>query len=221
MATKRVLVVGGSPEPAPPALMASLAASCDKVCAVDRGYDALRAAVIEPDLFCGDCDSLSREGSTALQRLLGSGACEVERYNPDKDFTDLDLALRAVRDRWAGADAIVTCISGGRPDHFLAAMGRLASHARDPLSGHVSVRESSYQARVLCQGDAWDIEDAAGSTFSMVPLAPSTGSERGMKWEIDHACCEALSDLGISNVVTSGFARIECHEGIVMAFLID
>ena len=45
-------------------------------------------------------------------------------------------------------------------------------------------------------------------------------SERGFKWELDHRELLLLGDEGISNVVTSATASVECHAGAVAAFLL-
>ena len=208
-------MVGGSPEPSSPALVARLAAAADAVVAVDRGLDALIAAGVDPDLFCGDCDTASHTATLHLERLVAAGTCELERYDPYKDFTDLALALRATHKRWSSARVTYTCFSGGRPDHFLAVVGTLA---RAPFT--VALEEDGFSGRILRAGEQWDIVDATGSGFSFVPLLPDTVvSERGMEWELDHRRCDVLSDLGISNVVREGSARITCHEGCIATYL--
>ena len=159
---------------------------------------------------------MSAQGGTALRRLLEAGECDVERYNPDKDFTDLALALRAVTARWPGAAVIATCVTGGRPDHYLAALGCLARY-----KGEVLVEEDGASCRILHGGSSWDIEGARGRTFSFIALSPTAVvTEQGMKWELDRARCELLGDLGISNVVIGEAAHVACHEGCVAAFLI-
>lgn len=99
-----VLLVGGSPEQCSADLLCQIADQVDKVVAVDRGLDMLLASGIAVDLFCGDADSVGEEGRR-LVNGLGPSSCplaplEVERYNPHKDFTDLDLALKAIETRW-------------------------------------------------------------------------------------------------------------------------
>lgn len=214
MQRPRVLMVGGSPEPSSPELVLRLVADADVVVAVDRGLDTLIAAGVDPHLFCGDCDTASHAATLHLDCLVAAGTCELERYDPYKDFTDLALALRAVDARWPGARVTFTCFSGGRPDHFLAVIGTLA---RAPFT--VALEEDGFSGRILRAGEQWDIVDAAGSGFSFVPLLSDTVvSEQGMEWELDHRRCDALSDLGISNVVRASRATIACHEGSLIAY---
>lgn len=218
----RILVVGGSPEVSPSGLVAQLAEEADAVVAVDRGLDALLMAGCGCDLFCGDADSVSGEGAALVraaetgERHTGTGAPTVgavERYNPHKDDTDLGLALRAIDARWPGAELVCTCLTGGKPDHFLAVIGRLAG-----WHGPVSFEEDCFSARILHAGGTWSLFGRAGDRFSFIPLSPeAVVSEAGMEWELDRKRVPLLSDLGISNILRED-ARITCHEGILVAY---
>lgn len=227
----RVLVVGGSPLAPAPELLRELAGTCDTVVAVDHGLDALLASGLGCDVFCGDADSVSAEAARLVEEAEGSGSsCEdrardcgadrcvvraVERYNPAKDYTDLSLALSAVQARWPGAHVVCTGLTGGRPDHALAALGQLAG-----IPGGAELVEDGFEARVLHAGQHWDIEDRQGATFSFVPVAPGTiVSESGMRWTLDHHAAPLLTDLGISNVISEPRARIICHTGSLIAWL--
>lgn len=214
----RALIVGGSPEPCSPGTLRAAARGCDAAVAVDRGLDALLAAGVACDLFCGDADSVGPAGSREVRRAErgeAGAAFEVERYDPHKDFTDLSLALRAVRARWGACAITATCLTGGAPDHFLAALGRLAS-----WEGPVELVEDGFRGAVLHGGAGWTMEGMAGCRFSFVPLSPEAEvSENGMRWELDHRRCSLLEDLGVSNVIESDRARIDCHAGCVGAWV--
>lgn len=215
---RRVLVVGGSPEPCPLDLLVDLARTCDIVVAVDHGLDAVLDAGLQCDLFCGDADSVGVCGERAVALCEEGDAgpvADVERYNPLKDFTDLSLALRAIGERWGACEITCTCLAGGRPDHALAALGCVMR-----WDGEVRLIEDGFSARILRAGDSWHMAGRAGATFSFVCLsAEGVVSETGMEWELDHKRVELLGDLGISNVLGPD-ARIDCHEGIIAAYLI-
>ena len=114
----------------------------------------------------------------------------------------------------------LTCASGGRPDHALAVVGQLvglgATQAR--------IVEDGYEMRVVSAGGErlWRLgPDAVGCTFSAVAVAPDTRiDERGMRWELCDKPMVLLGDLGISNVVTSADAEVECRSGAVVAFVL-
>lgn len=212
----KALIVGGSPEVASTSLLRKLAGAADVVVAVDRGLDALLASGLECDLFCGDADTVGPEGLELVESGSSRRSFEVERYRVDKDATDLELALDAVRARWGCVDVIATCLSGGKPDHFLAALGRLLSWRE----GSVYLVEDGFTGRLLHEGESWDLSEFVGRRFSFVPLsACAEVSERGMRWTLDHARVELLSDRGIANELDYTDARITCHSGALGAWV--
>ena len=72
----RVLVVGGSPQGASPEVVRRAAQGCDAVVAVDRGLDAVLAAGLICDLFCGDADTVRAFRKTAGQLSWDYPSCE-------------------------------------------------------------------------------------------------------------------------------------------------
>ena len=208
----KVLVVCGSPVVASPGLLRHLAGECDHIVAVDRGLDVLLGAGLSCDVYVGDADTVSDEGRALVD---AAADFEVERHNPYKDYTDLALALDAVRRRWPGAEVIATCATGGRPDMALSVLGLLAGYTDAP----VWIEEDEVTARILHQDETWIIQDAEGKTFSIIAIAPNTEvSEHGLEWELDHAPLGLLADTGISNIVR-GTATIQVHTGIAIAYL--
>lgn len=193
-------------------LLRRLAGECDHVVAVDRGLDALLGAGLSCDVYVGDADTVSDEGRALVDAAKGF---EVERHNPYKDYTDLALALDAIRRRWPGAELYATCATGGRPDMALSVLGLLAGYTDAP----VWIEEDEVTARILHQNETWTIENATGKTFSIIAIAPNTEvSEHGLEWELDHAKLGLLADTGISNVVRRT-ATIEVHTGTAIAYL--
>lgn len=217
-----VLLVGGSPEQCSLELLARLAARADNVVAVDRGLDPLLVAGISVDLFCGDADSVGPAGKRIIDSIgdsnnhsQGAAPFELERYNPHKDYTDLDLALKAIAKRWGNAHLIATCLEGGLPDHALAAMGRLAN-----WKGTVELVHDGRVGRILTAGQTWDVGAYRGARFSFVPLSSDcVVSEYRMRWELDRKRACLLSDLGISNELDYPDGMIECHEGTIAAWV--
>lgn len=214
-----VLVVGGSPEPSGAELLRALAADAQAVVAVDHGLDALLTAGVYCDLFCGDADSVgvrARGAVRAAERGDASRVGAVKRYDPHKDDTDLGLALRAVSSRWPATALVCSCLTGGRPDHALAALGRLSSWQ----GPHAYLVEDDFVARVLHAPASWDVCGYAGATFSFVPLSASAiVSESGMRWNLDHKEVPLLGDLGVSNVIEGQCATFVVHEGCAMAWV--
>ena len=194
-------------------LLRHLAGECDHIVAVDRGLDALLGTGLGCDLYVGDADTVSEAGRALVDAAT---EFEVERHDPYKDYTDLALALDAVRRRWPGAEVVATCATGGRPDMALSVLGLLAGYTDAP----VWIAEDEVTARILHQNETWTIEDAAGKTFSIIAIAPETEiSEHGLEWELDHSPLALLADTGISNIVR-GTAVITVHQGVAIGYLL-
>lgn len=216
----RALVVDGSPEVSSAALVHSLVRESDYVIAADRGAEVLHEVDIVPDVFCGDFDSVSEE-----TRVWAEVSAPVRIAFPSQKYaTDLASAIECARHeaarRGERLHLSVTCAAGGRPDHSLAVLGLLATHA-DTCPRLV---EDGFECRTLSPEGAsrWTLgPNAVGSTISVIALAPeSRVSEHGLRWELDHRELPLLGDEGVSNVVVSADAMIECHAGIVAAFVI-
>lgn len=208
----KVLVVCGSSVVASTDLLRRLAGECDHVVAVDRGLDALLGAGLGCDVYVGDADTVSDAGRALVDAATDF---EVERHDPNKDYTDLALALDSVRRRWPGAEVVATCATGGRPDMALSVLGLLAGYDNAP----VWIAEDKVVARILRAGESWAIEGAESKTFSIIAIAPNTEvSEHGLEWELDHSSLDLLADTGISNVVRST-ATIQVHTGTAIAYL--
>ncbi len=209
----KVLVVCGSPVLSSAELLRRLAGECDHVVAVDRGLDALLGAGLGCDVYVGDTDTVSDAGRALVDAAT---EFEVERHDPYKDYTDLALALDAVRRRWPAAEVVATCATGGRPDMALSVLGLLAGYEDAPIW----IAEDKVVARILHAGESWTIEGAEGKTFSIIAIAPNTEiSEHGLEWELDRSPLGLLADTGISNIVRST-AKIEVHTGTAIAYLL-
>lgn len=212
-----VLIVGGSPDAPAPGLLASLADAADLVVVCDAGADACMAAGVTVDVMIGDDDSVSAPGLAYAR----SRVRDELLFPMDKDDVDLGLALRWVRERCPGVRTCAcTGVSGGRTDHALAVLGLLARSA--DLAPRIE--ENGMSARVLApQGCfTWNFSPAdVGLTASVIALVgQAIVSEEGMRWNLDRATLEPLSDLGVSNVVERVGARLTVHEGVVLATLL-
>jgi thiamine pyrophosphokinase len=225
---RSVLVVGGSPEHAPDALLRRLAGACDLVIACDSGADWCVDAGVRVDELVGDDDSLRLD---TLRRVLDQGV-RRHLYPMDKDEVDLALALDRAREvlgragegghdpAGSAGGVVLTGVSGARPDHALAAFGTIARNA----DLGCAIEERDYSCRVISPTGprAWVAREGdLGRTLSVVPVLGScVVSERGMRWDVDRATIGPLSDRGVSNVVERLPAQVEVHEGVALVFVL-
>jgi len=107
----RVLIVAGGRPPDPEWLIQ--AADQLPVWCVDSGIDSCQMSNVIPQRLIGDGDSATSQG-WAWGNGLG---IPVEVYPPEKDLTDLQLALQTVGLVQGQMAAVVTGVWGGRFDH--------------------------------------------------------------------------------------------------------
>ncbi|MEC4176394.1 thiamine diphosphokinase [Adlercreutzia sp. R21] len=184
------------------------AGAFDAVIAADGGYASLAAAGCTPDLAIGDFDSLGYvpEGVPA------------KAFPPEKDASDMELALEAALAR--SADAVeVYGVLGGRLDHTLANLLLLASFAERGLAV-TAVGESERIAFLAGPGELVLPAADAGivSVFSLTDV--STGVvEEGLKYGLDGVALTNRTSWGLSNELIGAPARIAVESGTLAVFL--
>lgn len=191
-------------------------AESDLLIGVDGGVDHLFRAGIEPRLAIGDWDSLSPRSRA---RALAGKHLTLSR---DKDRSDLYYAAALAAE--AGATEIICLgVTGGRPDHHLAALFDLADVA-DKAPGLRSVRVMGRDAEYVFIGASGGFRGvpyrralprgALVSIFS--PLGKSRGvTLRGFEYALRDAILEP-SSRGLSNRVTRGSCEIRLREGTLL-----
>ncbi len=181
----------------------------DLVLAADSGIENAVSAGVTVDVLVGDLDSITCQ---TLEDILATET-RIEAHHPDKDATDLELALAtAVR---LGADKIVVIGGGGRRiDHLLgnvAAVGSRTLH-------EIPVRWEMERETVYVVYGRRTIPTKAGVTFSVIPIAGDADgvTVTGAKWELDNARIKAGSTLGISNLAAGSEISIVVRKGAVL-----
>jgi thiamine pyrophosphokinase len=201
-AVQRTIIVlsGGGAGPSPDTLPVA-----ESVIAADSGLALAADLGLDVDVVVGDMDSVT----PAQLRAAEQAGASVERHPPDKDATDLDLALQAAMDR--GAERIVVVGGGaGRLDHLLGVATLLASPRWQPATIEWRTPESTTNVVHTTQTVATTPSDI----ISVIPFGgAATVTLSGTKWELQRADLEFGSTLGISNEATSTEVTLQVHAG--------
>ncbi|UKS67094.1 thiamine diphosphokinase [Rossellomorea marisflavi] len=178
---------------------------------VDRGVFTLLEKGMEPHVAFGDFDSVSpREW-----QLISSRVEEVNRYRPEKDETDLELALN-----WAAEqepeEITIYGATGGRLDHF---MGNVQLLLKDDLKG-ISVRlvDSLNEMSIKRPGEH-EVEMNPRYTYiSFVPISPIVKglTLSGFKYPLTNRNIYWGSTLCISNELIQSHGTFSFSDGIIM-----
>lgn len=180
------------------------------VVAADHGLDHALAAGLTVAVAVGDMDSVSPE---ALTKAEQSGT-RIERHPPDKDQTDLELALELAT-RLAD-QIIVIGAGGGRLDHLIGNLNVLAS----PAWAGVDIEAWLNNAQAVVVHGQRTLEVDVGGTVSLFALGgPARISTTGLAWPLNNEVLDPLTGRGVSNRATTPTPQITVSEGVVLAVI--
>ena len=202
-----VVVAGG--DPPTPEEIARLPAN-PVVVAADAGLDHAQAAGLAVAVAVGDMDSVSPEALTTAEQ---SGT-RIERHPPDKDQTDLELALELAA-RLADR-VIVIGAGGGRLDHLIGNLNVLAS----PAWAGVDIEAWLNNAQALVVHAHRTLEAQPGDTVSLFALGGSARvTTTGLAWPLNNEVLDPLTSRGVSNQATTPSPQMTVSEGVVLAIV--
>jgi len=212
-APSRVVMVFAGGDPVPFEVATRLPSEA-LVIGADSGIEHAVALGRRVDIAVGDFDSVS---PAALAAAEAAGA-EVLRHPPDKDATDVELALDLAVARGAASITVVGG-HGGRLDHFLAnalllGSGRFAHAVIDAWFGDTFVQVARERVRLT------------GRAGSLVTLLASSGPARGvtttgLRYPLHDAVLLPGSTLGVSNELLGPEATVTVGAGTVLTIQPD
>lgn len=206
--TPAIVIAGG--DPLDPSIIAGLPPNAWTV-AADSGLDLAHTLGIAVDLVVGDMDSVDA-GLLADARASGTA---VELHPPDKDATDLELALGAAVRR-GHTHVIVLGGHGGRIDHLLgnALLLARADHADTTIEWRIGtstvVPVHSHRPAIVA--------GSPGDTVSILPVGgDAVGvTTSGLRWALNNDRLTSGSTRGISNELTTGRASVALRTGVAL-----
>jgi thiamine pyrophosphokinase len=180
----------------------------DKLIAVDGGLRHLDALDHFPGVVIGDMDSIDPAQAARLT-LRGT---RTLRFDPVKDETDLELALRYARAEHYDPILIVGAL-GGRIDQTL---GNIALITAPAYCGTTSIDDGIQ--RITAITDHLALTGHAGDTISLIPWgAPVTGIVTGgLRYPLNNETLYPDHTRGISNELIAEHASINIASGILI-----
>ena len=207
----RVLVFANGDLNDGPAVQTALTAAGEAhVIAADGGAHLAQRCGLQPNLIVGDMDSIDGGALAAWQ----DQGVRVEQASPDKDETDLELALLAAAQ--LGADWVrVLGAVGSRLDQTLANVYLLALPA---LAGRDVRLVSGSQTMWLVGPGQHALDGAVGDTISLLPMGGDACGvrTRGMRYPLRDETLHFGPARGISNVIASSDAGFALAAGLLL-----
>lgn len=179
------------------------------VIAADGGARLAAYYGLAVQTLIGDMDSVEPPTLEQLTRTA-----EVLRHPPEKDETDLELALLLAAQRGARWIRVLAAL-GDRLDQTLGNIYLMALPALHGLD--VRLVAGKQEAWLIREGQS-SVYGAAGDTVSIIPLS---GEARGIRthnlyYPLHGETLRFGPARGISNVMQAAEAQISVNEGIVL-----
>ena len=189
-----------------PNLMASLIKPDDFLIAADGGLHHIRKLGLVPHVIIGDLDSVTVQD---LEWLEDQGV-EIRKFPVEKDFTDLELAIRLACEREYSPIMLAAAL-GGRMDQTqaniaLLSLPELAQYDIYLDDGLTAIRQIK---------DTLMIEGRAGDTISLLPLCgPAEGVHtQRLQYPLNYETLTPGQTRGISNVMLTDSAQVSLQKG--------
>lgn len=187
--------------------------TCDAWIGVDRGALYLVESGIVPLDIVGDFDSVSAEEFERIHAVVPTAL----QLNAEKDETDTELAIeRALALR--PSRILVTGVTGGRLDHFEAAVRILVRYQLAHPKVEFTIVNKQNKISVLMPGVHALVQDNAYRyiSFFAVDGAVEQVTLRGVKYETTGEMMERFSSRFTSNEIVASDASISFKRGICL-----
>lgn len=179
------------------------------VWAADGGSRHLFRLEHLPDKVIGDMDSLEPE----LQAWLTDNQVFLDQHPPEKDETDLELALLLAAEQ-PESEIWLFGMLGGRLDQMLANIF-LLTH---PALASKQVQLITATERAWLVREQTEIVGQAGDLVSLIPLAGDAHgvSTTGMQWQLQAETLHVGAARGVSNRLTAEKATVRLKNGLLL-----
>lgn len=178
---------------------------------VDRGSLLLIEQDICPDLAVGDFDSVSEKELA----LICSQSKEVLQAQPEKDDTDLELAVKAVFARYPQAQVTIFGAFGGRLDHTLANIFLPSNPEITPYMQQIRLCNAQNELRYCPQG-RHEIKPVAGMNYlAFMPADDGRLTIEGAKYPLNESNY-FFKKVYASNEFIDEPVFLECQSGYVI-----
>lgn len=186
------------------------------ICA-DKGVTYCKEAGIVPDFLLGDGDSALDDFIWAQEN-----AVHIERFNVDKDETDLQLALSFIRGLGDNEELLVTGIWGGRFDHAYSAVFSLLQYCKQ--TGVKTILADTCETMLLFHEKTKVTVDFLQNpaVISVLPFCEQVNvSLQGCEWELKEQMLTLAHPYAISNRLTKANKQISftLNEGLAGLYI--
>lgn len=187
----------------------------DIIIAVDNGLKVLNEINVKPNHIVGDFDTVDEK---ILNQYKNDKSIEIHKYNPIKDNTDTDIAIKLAIELKSDKIIVIGGI-GTRLDHVLANI-HVLKHAIDS-NIECKMLDDNNEIQLINKTMLLNKKELRKKYVSLIPLTEKVDNINltGFKYELKNGCLEIGTSLGISNEIVKEQAKIEFISGILIMIL--
>ena len=186
----------------------------DLLITADKGLAFCEETGIVPTQIVGDFDTL---GTALLPKYEALGV-PVQKYNPEKDFTDTEIAVRLGVELGAEKIIILGASEGNRLDHLFGNVLIMMYPQQAGVDCYMV--DAHNRVRILTKPLELTKEEQYGKYISFIPMTTDVHGVTltGFKYPLwDHRFnVETFGSLGISNELVEDTGKIEFRSGILL-----
>ena len=205
-------ILAGGPEDLLPEL-SSFSNAADIWVGVDRGVLTLIQNGLQPKMAFGDFDSVSNEELLIIEEKVK----ELNRFKPEKDETDMELALNWALEQNPEKIRLFGA-TGGRLDHLFANIQLLIKPVLEGNFVPVEIIDKKNKIYIKAPGEYTIKQNPNFKYISFVPITMEIKglTLRNFKYPLTDRTVPAGSTLCISNELIDDCGTFSFTEGILM-----
>lgn len=182
--------------------------------AADKGLMFFEETGIIPTKIVGDFDSM---GEALLPKYRSLGV-EIQKFNPVKDATDTEIAVRLAMELGATKIMILGASEGNRLDHLFGNVMTMMVPVQEEIECYMV--DAHNRVRILTKPLVIRKEEQYGKYISLIPLTTDVHGVtlEGFKYPLwDHRLnVFSTGSLGISNELLEEVGKISFRNGILL-----
>lgn len=184
----------------------------ETIIAVDNGLKILNQVGERPNHIVGDFDTVNKE---ILELYVNDTSIAIHKFNPIKDNTDTDIAIRLAVELMSDEIIIVGAI-GSRIDHVLGNI-QVLKYALDN-NVKCKIIDENNEIELINKMTILNKKDIDKKYISLIPLTEKVENInlKGFKYELENGVLTIGSSLGISNEIIEEQAIIQFDNGILI-----
>ena len=182
------------------------------VVAADGGTFALERWNVVPHAIVGDLDSL---GADRAAEYAGQSVTVVP-YSPEKDESDLELAIAHATAAEADDIVLLGVLGGARFDHEIANALLIAADEYRGLK--LRAVRGNVTVRALHGGETLELGGVAGDLVTLLAVRGDAEGVRtqGLQYPLARETLHFGAARGLSNIVVSAGASVFCDRGVLL-----